>query len=271
VGCLRKNWTMRPTFIATLALFILACASSASAQLVLRVIDGDTVSIAGVGTVRLIGIDTPETVDPRQPVQDFAREATAFLRGLIGGKVVRLEFEQQRRDKYQRTLAYLYLADGTFVNAEIVKQGYGHAYTQYPFRHMEQFRALERTARVNRRGLWADGIPLALVAIAQTADQDVAVYVTRSGTKYHRAGCRSLARSQIPIALADAIARYGACGICKPPITAAPPAAAAKAVASANPAPTSRGVTVTRCQATTKKGTQCSRNAQPGRNYCWQH
>jgi endonuclease YncB( thermonuclease family) len=261
--------------MSRLSLAILAAlalvTSPVSAQRVDRVIDGDTVAIAGVGSVRLIGVDSPETVDPRQPVQDFGREAAAFLRGLIGGKVVRLEFEQQRRDKYQRTLAYLYLADGTFVNAEIVKQGYGHAYTQYPFRHMEQFRALERAARTDRRGLWASEVPVDLAAIPQTADQDVAVYVTRSGTKYHRAGCRSLARSQIPIALADAMARYGACGICKPPTAIANTPAVAPVVTTPRPTKPSAPATSSRCQAITKRGTQCSRNAQAGRSYCWQH
>ena len=116
--------------------------------------------MAGVGTVRLIGVDTPETVDPRKPVQFFGKEASEFTRRMAQGKVVRLEFDAPRTDKYQRTLAYAYLPDGTFLNAEIVKQGYGHAYVQYPFKYLDQFRGYEREAREAGRGLW--GAPATL-------------------------------------------------------------------------------------------------------------
>jgi micrococcal nuclease len=250
---------------------LLALPSGAWAQLVTRVVDGDTIVVAGVGTVRLIGVDTPETVDPRTPVQSFGKEASEFTGRMAQGKVVRLEFDVQRKDKYERTLSYAYLPDGTFLNAEIVKQGFGHAYTTYPFRYLEQFKQFEREARAAKRGLWATGqtapVPLASPVAAATTDT---VYVTKTGQKYHRAGCRSLARSQIPMPLAEAAARYGACGICKPPTLSAP--AAPSPVASApqtvaQPASVSAG----RCQATTKRGTQCSRQAQPGRHYCWQH
>ena len=70
-------------------------------------------------------------------------------------KKVRLEYDWQRKDKYDRTLAYVYLEDGTFVNAEIIKQGYGHAYTRFPFKYLEEFREYEKEARENGRGLWA--------------------------------------------------------------------------------------------------------------------
>ena len=244
---------------------MLALPSGAWAQRVTRVIDGDTIVVAGVGTVRLIGVDTPETVDPRKPVQAFGKEASDFTRRMAQGKVVRLEFDVQRTDKYQRTLSYAYLPDGTFLNAEIVKQGFGHAYTTYPFRYLEQFRQLEREARTAGRGLWATG-PVAAPVPAPTTDT---VYVTATGQKYHRAGCRSLARSQIPMSLAEAAARYGACAICKPPLLSASvaPATSASSPTVGAQAP----VTSDRCQATTKRGTQCTRKAQPGRNYCWQH
>ena len=123
---------------------------------VTRVIDGDTVVVEGVGAVRLIGVDTPETVDPRQPVQYFGKEASDFTRQLATEKRVRLEFDQDRTDRYGRTLAYLYLQpDNLLLNAEIIRQGYGFAYTQFPFRMMADFRALEREARDAGRGLWA--------------------------------------------------------------------------------------------------------------------
>ncbi len=120
-----------------------------------RVIDGDTIELDGGERVRLIGVDTPETVDPRRPVQYFGKEASAFTRRMVEGKDVRIEQDQESRDQYGRTLAYVYLPDGTFLNAEIIRQGYGHAYTRFPFRYERQFVELEREARENDRGLWA--------------------------------------------------------------------------------------------------------------------
>ena len=123
---------------------------------VTRVIDGDTIVVEEVGTVRLIGVDTPETVDPRRPVGYFGKEASDFTRQLAVGTRVRLEFDQDRTDRYGRTLAYVYLQpEGLLLNAEIIRQGYGFAYTQFPFRMIEQFRSLEREAREAGRGLWA--------------------------------------------------------------------------------------------------------------------
>ena len=78
-----------------------------------------------------IGVDTTETKHPRKPVQCFGKEAYMFTSNIVEGKKVRLEFDQNQRDQYKPLLAYVYLEDGTFLNAEIIKQGYGHAYTQY--------------------------------------------------------------------------------------------------------------------------------------------
>ena len=75
---------------------------------------------------------------------------------MVEDKAVRLEHDEGAgRDRYGRTLAYVYLDDGTLLNLEIIKQGYGHAYTHYPFKYMEEFRAYEREARESNRGLWA--------------------------------------------------------------------------------------------------------------------
>ena len=165
----------------------LASTSSAFAQLVTRVVDGDTIHVEGIGSVRLIGVDTPETVDPRKPVEFFAKESSEFTRRIALAKVVRLEFDFQRKDKYDRTLAYVYLPDGTFLNAEIVKQGYGHAYTRYPFKYLDQFRGYEREARELGRGLWGaqgSGGAVSLLAPPSTAvEGDQIVYITRTGTK----------------------------------------------------------------------------------------
>ena len=119
-----------------------------------RVVDGDTIVVKGIGKVRLIGVDTPETVHPRKPVEYFGKEASAFTKRMVEGKKIRLEYDWQRKDKYNRTLAYVYLENGTFLNAELIKQGYGHAYTRYSFKYLEQFRKYEKEARENKRGLW---------------------------------------------------------------------------------------------------------------------
>ncbi len=137
---------------ALLALVLVPAVSAA--QLVERVVDGDTIVVRGVGRVRLIGVDTPETVDPRRPVEFFGREASAFTKRLLEGQRVRLEYDRERADRYGRTLAYVYLRDGMLANAEIIRLGYGHAYTRFPFRHLDRFRGLEREARAAGRGLW---------------------------------------------------------------------------------------------------------------------
>lgn len=121
---------------------------------VIRVVDGDTVVLEGNEKVRLIGVDTPETKHPSKPVEYFGKEATDFTTRMVEGKSVRLEYDWQRQDKYGRTLAYIFLEGGIFLNAEIIKQGYGFAYTKYPFKYLDEFRQYEREARENNRGLW---------------------------------------------------------------------------------------------------------------------
>jgi micrococcal nuclease len=182
-----------------------------------RVVDGDTVVVRLDGQsvkVRLIGVDAPESVDPRKPVERFARESAAFLRQLVEGKHVRLAYEPAgaRKDKYGRLLAYLYLEPGgLFVNRELVAKGYAFAYVQYPFQHMADFREAERTAREKGLGLWgADPAP-------SKPSADEVVYVTKTGTKYHRAGCRFLAKGATPIRLAEVGRKYEPCAVCDPP------------------------------------------------------
>ena len=113
---------------------------------------GWTIDRSPIGSVPPV----PVLVEPDllQQVQAAAKEATAYTQRSVEGKRVRLEYDQQRRDKYGRTLAYVYLDDGTFVNAEIIKQGYGFAYIRFPFKYLEHFRALEREVREAKRGLW---------------------------------------------------------------------------------------------------------------------
>ena len=141
----------------------------AETHLCTRVVDGDTIVVKGIGKVRLIGVDTPETKHPRKPVEYFGKEASNFTKRMVEGKRVRIEYDWQRKDKYNRVLAYVYVMANDvkdmpefknrasielMLNAELIKQGYGHAYTKYPFKYLEQFRIYEKEARENKRGLW---------------------------------------------------------------------------------------------------------------------
>lgn len=136
--------------------------------LVKRAVDGDTLLLENGERVRLIGIDTPEYHESAKlfrdaqrsgqdaaTIQKLGKRAWEFTRDLVEGKRVSLEFDAERRDRYGRLLAYVYLKDGTFVNAEIVKQGYASLLTYPPnVRYESVFRDLYRQARESRRGLW---------------------------------------------------------------------------------------------------------------------
>jgi len=123
--------------------------------LVKRVIDGDTIELDNRIKVRYIGIDTPETKHPRKPVQYFGKEASEANKKLVGNKRVRLEYDVQHLDKYGRTLAYVYLEDGTFVNAWLVENGYARVSTYPPnVKYQNTFRELEKKAREEQKGLW---------------------------------------------------------------------------------------------------------------------
>jgi micrococcal nuclease len=126
-----------------------------------RVVDGDTVRVDTGGdaeSVRLIGIDTPESVDPRQPVQCFGREASAHTKSLLPeGARVRLERDAELRDRFGRVLAYVFRADdGLFVNEAIVAGGFAQVLTVPPnVAYQERFVRAAAQARAHRRGLWS--------------------------------------------------------------------------------------------------------------------
>jgi micrococcal nuclease len=108
--------------------------------------------------VRLLGIDTPETVDPRRPVGCFGPEASAYTKHLLTGRRVRLEYDRVRRDRYGRALAYVYL-DGSppvFVDARLVALGFARTLSIPPnTRHAAQLARLEQSAALAGRGLWS--------------------------------------------------------------------------------------------------------------------
>ena len=160
----KQNTTLPTALFPTITPLPSAQLQSAtdSAQ-VLRVIDGDTIVVtinSKTEKVRLIGVDTPETVDPRKQVQCFGKEASAFTKQLLTNQTITLESDitQENRDKYKRLLRYVYLPDGTNVNKKIIADGYGFEYTyQIPYRYQQEFKEAQRAAREQKRGLWADG------------------------------------------------------------------------------------------------------------------
>jgi len=124
-----------------------------------RVIDGDTLLLDNGERVGLIGVYAP--VNRPHSSIEIARhryeKASAFVRSLVKpGDRIRLEYDWQREDEYGRILAYVFLEDGTFLNEEVIKQGYGQVYTRFPFRYLDEFRRHEREARENKRGLWGE-------------------------------------------------------------------------------------------------------------------
>ncbi len=129
---------------------------------VVSVMDGDTFR-ARVGwhtlTVRMLGIDTPETVDPRKPVQCYGKEASDEVKRLLTDHSVRLRLNPEREelDKYGRHLAYVYLEDGTFLNEHLLESGFAREYTYgKPYIFQKEFRDLEDEARKDGRGLWGE-------------------------------------------------------------------------------------------------------------------
>lgn len=127
--------------------------------LVTKVIDGDTVELENGTRVRLIGIDTPETKDPRRSVQCFGKEASNETKKLLEGKVVILQKDVSETDKYNRLLRYIFLpldnGQILFVNDYLVREGFALVLTYPPdVKYNEQFREAERQARENNKGLW---------------------------------------------------------------------------------------------------------------------
>jgi micrococcal nuclease len=155
----------------------LKTAGSADIQRMLRAevvdhVDGDTVRVRianppeGIGvveTIRMLGVDTPETVHPNKELEYFGAEASDFTKARLLNQNVYLAFDWDLRDRYGRLLAYIYTAhtanaaSGTIAacfNAVLIREGYAHAYTRFAFQFADEFRALEQEARRERRGLW---------------------------------------------------------------------------------------------------------------------
>lgn len=127
---------------------------------VVKVDDGDTIVVDMNGskeTVRFIGVDTPETHDPRKPVQCYGQEASNYTKNLLQGKVVRLQADplDTNRDRYGRLLRYVYFPDNTLVETKLLTEGYALAYTAFPFQKIDEFTGYENAAKSANKGLWS--------------------------------------------------------------------------------------------------------------------
>lgn len=186
--------------------------------LVSRVIDGDTIELENGERVRYIGIDTPETVDPRKPVQCFGVEASQRNKELVEGKRVWLVKDVTDRDRYGRLLRYVYLGDpqspeSVFVNLELVKEGFAHSYSYPPdIARQAEFVAAESAARGGQKGLWGpkclsgNVTPFISIQPGDMVVQDTAPLgsclikgnISSTGEKiYHLPGCGSYEKTQI--------------------------------------------------------------------------
>lgn len=225
--------SIRKIFVGILAaslLGIICYSANKTPYKVAYVIDGDTFTLESGEKVRLIGVDCPESLDPNKPVEYFAEESMQFLRNLIEGRVVELEYGPERTDKYGRLLCYVWLDDTLLVNKHIIQSGYGMAYLRFPHKLEDDFLEAELAARRAPVGMWASPRSsqegqkrpwlredIVIEKQKSSEEESETVYITRTGAKYHRGSCSSLRKSKIPISKKDAIERgYGACARCRP-------------------------------------------------------
>ncbi|MEW9668943.1 thermonuclease family protein [Ammoniphilus sp. 3BR4] len=175
----------------------LAVPDNAEQGLVKRVVDGDTFVLEDNRKVRLIGINTPESVDPRRPVEYYGKQASKYTQKLLEGKKVWLQWGRTPKDKYDRWLAWVWLADGTFVNGHLVAEGYAQVYT---FKdnpdHAEYLLELQKKAREEGRGLWEEVHEETLEPTEERKQQSAAetsanegFIASRNSQVYHEFGC----------------------------------------------------------------------------------
>jgi micrococcal nuclease len=206
--------TFLPTILLAAALATLPAPMTGT---VIDVTDGDTIRVNVNGIhekIRLIGIDTPETKDPRKPVEYFGLEAAQYTDRHLRGQTVRLELDQANahighRDRYGRLLAYVYVG-GELFNLQIIRDGYAHAYTKYPFSMMEAFREAQSSAREASQGLWRL-LRSHRVRWYTSRRQERSITVTGAGTWTSRRwrrisrGCKTLDTSPVRYASREVI------------------------------------------------------------------
>ena len=167
--------------------------------LVTRVVDGDTIEVETGQKVRYIGIDTPETSDPRKPVQCMGKEATAKNKALVEGKKVRLEKDVSETDKYGRLLRYIYV-DDVFVNKILVQEGYALSSTYPPdVKYQALFADAEKIAKKAKKGLWGScGFVAGTRTTAPASNCVIKGNISSSGDKiYHLPGQKYYSKTVI--------------------------------------------------------------------------
>jgi endonuclease YncB( thermonuclease family) len=143
--------------------------------LVQYVVDGDTIAVAGIGRVRLLGIDAPEVGRGFDTSGPFAEEARQRLSSLVARRWVRLEFESHTpRDKYERHLAYVFLETGTFVNALLVREGLARSSVRSPLARRGELQRAQAEAQAARRGMWGalPSLPMERYVVPRQRRQD---------------------------------------------------------------------------------------------------
>jgi micrococcal nuclease len=202
------------------------------------VIDGDTFRLSNGEKVRLIGIDAPESHYSYKLIRDVEEQgadaetiralgalSARYLESIAAGRDVVLAFDQANsatghRDRFGRLLAYVSLSDASgaplvCINDMLLDAGYANVYSRYPFDRVDWYRSAEAAAREAQRGLWAPDALNTPESYALTHVEEP-LFVTRTGTHYHRANCRSLRLSKVRLEDRHDPDRYEACRICKP-------------------------------------------------------
>jgi micrococcal nuclease len=175
---------------------------------VVKVIDGDTIDIRindKIERLRLIGINTPETVDPRKPVECFGKQASEKARALLDGKQVSIESDstQGERDKYNRLLRYVFLEDGTNLNLLMIREGYAYEYTyDLPYKYQNEFKQAQKYAEENELGLWntcekLDGGQTSVNLVGADACVIKGNISSKKEKIYHAPGCGSYDKTVI--------------------------------------------------------------------------
>lgn len=178
---------------------------------VVSIADGDTITVLldkQQHRIRLSGIDAPESG------QAFGTKAKSVLGDKVFGQEVKIEWKE--RDKYKRIVGEVYLGDRR-ICLEMVAEGYAWHYKQYSTD--QELSKAEKEAREGKKGLWADPSPTAPWDYRRGKGGEVTdgIFVTASGAKYHRDGCKFLSKTKIPISLEDAKKKYQPCSVCNPP------------------------------------------------------
>ena len=219
---------------------------------VTRVLDSSRVELTSGEIIRLIGVQSFPNFRPN------LIHSNPFLDSLIIGKSLWLESD----DHWPADFGYLW-RDTLLINAELLRQGLAQVWDDTSdFKYLGDFLVAEHKARTARRGNWKFAAFLSAgVEHAMTANDDT-VYVTQSGKKYHRAGCRLLSDNATALSLSQARLEYEPCRLCMNfPMT----------LKGISPTETNGKKISMQCLGQTKNGSRCKREAEPGSKYCWQH